>query len=303
MAAAAPLLECVPNVSEGRDPAVIRRLADAVESGGARLVDVHSDVDHHRSVFTIIGAGEDVERSVLALARAAVDLVDLTKHRGAHPRIGAIDVVPFVPLRGASMRDAVAAAHRLGLVFASEADVPVFFYGEAAPRRDRCELPVVRKGGFEHLAERMCAPGWRPDAGPAVPHPTAGATVVGARGPLIAFNAVLDTGDVAVANSISRAIRESSGGLAAVRAMGVLLASRALAQVSMNLLDYRRTSPRTVSERIEAEARRLGHAVSEYELVGCAPADAFEAWPGTLAPVANLKPSQLLDSALFSAAP
>jgi glutamate formiminotransferase len=299
---AAPLVECVPNVSEGRDASVIRRLADAVEGGGAMLVDVHSDVDHHRSVFTVIGDADAVERSVLALALAAVALVDLTKHRGAHPRIGAIDVIPFVPLRGASMRDAVAAAHRLGLRFAAEADVPVFFYGEAAPRRDRCELPVVRKGGFERLAERMCAPGWRPDAGPAVPHPSAGAAVVGARGPLIAFNAVLDTDDVAAANAVSRAIRESSGGLPAVRAMGVLLASRSLAQVSMNLLDYRRTPPTTVSERIEAEARRLGHAVREYELVGCAPADAFAGWPDTLAPVAHLEPSQLLDSALFATA-
>jgi glutamate formiminotransferase len=299
---AAPLLECVPNVSEGRDASVIRRLADAVEGGGARLVDVHSDVDHHRSVFTIIGAAADVERSVLALALASVELVDLTKHRGAHPRLGAIDVIPFVPLRGVTMREAVAAAHGLGLKFAAETGVPVFFYGEAASRRDRCELPIVRKGGFEGLAERMCAPGGRPDAGPEVPHPTAGATVVGARAPLIAFNAVLDTDEVAVANAIARAIRESSGGLPAVRAMGVLLASRALAQVSMNLLDDRRTSPRIVGERIEAEARRLGHAVREYELVGCAPADAFAGWPHTLAPVANLKPTQLLDSALFSTA-
>lgn len=299
---AAPLLECVPNVSEGRDASVIRRLVDAVERGGARLIDVHSDVDHHRSVFTIIGGGDDVERSVLALARAAVELVDLTKHRGAHPRIGAIDVIPFVPLRGASMRDAVAAAHRLGLVFASEANVPVFFYGEAAPRRDRRELSVLRKGGFERLAERLCAPGWRPDAGPAVPHPTAGATVVGARAPLVAFNAVLGDDDVAAANAISRAIRESSGGLPAVRAMGVLLASRGLAQVSMNLLDFRRTSPVVVSERIEAEARRLGRSVREYELVGCAPAEAFAGWPDTLAPVAGLKPTQLLDAALFSTA-
>lgn len=298
--AAAPLLECVPNVSEGRDASVIRRLADAVERGGARLIDVHSDVDHHRSVFTIIGGGDDVERSVLALARAAVELVDLTKHRGVHPRIGAIDVIPFVPLRGASMRDAVAAAHRLGLAFASETDVPVFFYGEAARQRDRCELPVLRQGGFERLAERLCAPGWRPDAGPAVPHPTAGATVVGARGPLIAFNAVLDTDDMPAANAISRAIRQSSGGLPAVRAMGVLLASRGLAQVSMNLLDFRRTSPRMISERIEAEARRLGRAVREYELVGCAPAEAFTGWPETLAPLAGLKPTRLLDSALFS---
>lgn len=298
----APLIECVPNVSEGRDGWAIRRLADAVESGGATLQDVHSDVDHHRSVFTILGEADAVERSVLALARTAVELIDLTKHRGAHPRVGAIDVIPFVPLRGGSMRDAVASARRVGLVFASETDVPVFFYAEAAARRDRRELPTVRKGGFERLAERLCAPGWRPDAGPAAPHPTAGATVVGARRPLIAFNALLDSGGVAAADAISRTIRASSGGLPAVQAMGVWLASRSVAQVSMNLLDYRLTSPREVSERIETEASRLGTAVREYELVGCAPVDAFEGWPSSAAPLAGLKQTQLLDSDLFTVA-
>lgn len=298
----APSIECVPNVSEGRNQRVIQRLAEAVEHAGADLIDVHSDVDHHRSVFTILGTPELVEASVLALARLAVQLIDMTKHRGAHPRVGAIDVIPFVPLQRATMRDAVAAAHRLGLVFAGECDVPVFFYGEAAARRDRRELPLVRKGGFEQLAERLCAPAWRPDAGPSAPHPTAGAAVVGARRPLVAFNAVLDSEDMAAADAISRAIRESSGGLLAVRAMGIFLASRGLAQVSMNLLDYRRTAPRTVARRIEAEARRLGVRVREYELVGCASAETFEAWPDTLAPVAGLKPTQLLDPWVFASA-
>jgi glutamate formiminotransferase / 5-formyltetrahydrofolate cyclo-ligase len=295
-----PLLECVPNVSEGRDARVIGRLADAATSGGATLLDVHSDVDHHRSVFTIIGDPDSVECSVLALARAAVEFIDLTKHRGAHPRIGAIDVIPFVPLRGASMRDAVASAHRVGLTFAAELDVPVFFYAEAAARRNRRELPVVRKGGFEGLAERLCAPGWRPDAGPSAPHPTAGATVVGARWPLVAFNAVLTSNNLCLADAISRRIRASSGGLPAVQAMGVFLASRGLAQVSMNLLDYRLTSPRMVCEHIETEARRLGAVIREYELVGCAPTEAFEQWPAAFAPIAGLKETQLLDSRLFS---
>jgi glutamate formiminotransferase len=297
---AGPLIECVPNVSEGRDQRVIRLLAEAVRQGGADLIDVHSDVDHHRSVFTIIGTPELVEASALALARLSVQLVDLTKHRGVHPRVGAIDVIPFVPLQRATMRDAIAAAHRLGLVFAGACDVPVFFYGEAAARRDRRELPAVRKGGFEQLAERLCAPAWRPDAGPSAPHPTAGATLVGARRPLVAFNAVLDSEDLAVANAVARAIRESSGGLPAVRAMGLLLASRGLAQVSMNLLDYRLTTPLAVARRIEAEARTLGVRVREYELVGCASAEAFEAWPDTLAPVAGLKPTQLLDPWVFA---
>lgn len=294
------LIECVPNVSEGRDPGIVRQLADAIEAEGAHLVDVHSDVDHHRSVFTILGPPAVVERSVLSLARLAIELIDLRRHQGAHPRVGAIDVIPFVPLQGGPMRDAVASAHRVGLVFAGECDVPVFFYGEAAARRDRRELPVVRRGGFEQLGERMCAPAWRPDAGPAVPHTTAGATVIGARSPLIAFNAVLDSDDMMLANSIARAIRESSGGLPGVRALPIFLSSRGLTQVSMNLLDYHRTPPGTVAGRIEIEARRVGVAVREYELVGCAPAEAFEQWPDTFAPLAGLKSSQLLEPRLFS---
>lgn len=296
-----PTLECVPNVSEGRDPTVIRRLAEAGQLGGAELRDVHSDPDHHRSVFTFIGSAELVERSVLELARLTVRLIDLTHHRGVHPRVGAIDVIPFVPLRGSSMRDAIAAAHRVGLLLAAECDVPVFFYGEAAARRARRELPAVRRGGFEQLAERLCHPGWRPDAGPSARHPTAGVAIVGARGPLIAFNAVLESPDTGLATAIARGIRESSGGLPAVQAMGVELASRKLVQVSMNLLDYQRTSPRAVAERIEAEAARRGVAVREYELVGCAPADAFVDWPEELMPLPALKPSQLLAASLFRA--
>jgi glutamate formiminotransferase / 5-formyltetrahydrofolate cyclo-ligase len=294
-----PLIECVPNVSEGRDPIVIRHLADSVKRGGAHLVDVHSDVDHHRSVFTFMGSAEVVERSLLELAREAVRLIDLRGHRGVHPRVGAIDVIPFVPLCGATMRDAIAAAHAVGLAFAAECDVPVFFYGAAAARRDRRELPTIRRGGFERLAERLCAPGWRPDAGPSAPHPTAGVSVIGARGPLVAFNALLDTDNANIAGAIARTIRESSGGLPSVQAMGVFLASRGAGQVSMNLLDYRVTPPQEVAERIEAEAGSYGTSVREYELVGCAPLRVFEAWPAGLARIANLKPAQLLESSLF----
>lgn len=161
---------------------------------------------------------------------------------------------------------------------------------------------MVRKGGFEQLGERMCDPGWRPDAGPAVPHPTAGATVVGARLPLIAFNAVLDTADVEVAKRIARESREATGGLPAVRALGVFLATRGLAQVTMNLLDYRRTAPRVAAEWIQHEADRQGVAVREFELVGCAPADQVEPWPADLSVIAGLKRTQLLDPQLFVAA-
>ncbi len=290
----------MPNVSEGRDGRVIRALADAVRRGGADLIDVHSDIDHHRSVFTFLGPAEAVERSALDLARAAVERIDMRRHRGVHPRVGAVDVIPFVPLRGSSMDDAVAAARRVGAALAADCRLPVFFYGAAAGRPERRELGELRRGGFEHLAERLGGPGGEPDAGPRDPHATAGASIVGARGVLIAFNTVLAGADVEVARTIARAVRASSGGLAGVQAMGVWLASRKVAQVSMNLLDYRRTSPRTVAEHVAAAAAALGVTVHEHELVGCAPAAAFADWPAHLAPLAGLEPRQLLASSLLA---
>ena len=295
-----PLLLCVPNVSEGRDRAVLGRLAAAVEVAGARLIDLHSDVDHHRSVFTFMGAPARVEQAALALARAAVAAIDLRGHAGAHPRIGAVDVVPFVPLAGSTMADAIAAAHRVGQAFAAATGVPVFFYEEAARVPERRALPAVRAGGFELLAERLAGGGAEPDAGPSRPHPSAGATAVGARRPLVAFNANLTSGDVTIARAIAAALREvSPGGLPAVRAMGMMLASRGVAQVSVNLLDYRRTPPGRVVERVSQEAERRRVGVLEYELVGCAPADAFP--DGVASLVRGLRPAQLLDPALFVA--
>ncbi len=290
------MLECVPNVSEGRDAGVVRRLAGAARAAGARVVDVHSDVDHHRSVFTFLGEAAVVERAALALARQAVELIDLRRHAGVHPRVGALDVMPFVPLRGCTMGEAVAAARRVGRALAAATSVPVFFYGAAATRPGR-ELPALRRGGLEDLSRRMREPGWQPDAGPPHPHPAAGVALVGARGPLIAFNALLDSADLAAARAIARALRESSGGLPAVRALAVPLASRRRVQVTMNLLDYRRTPVATVVERLLEEARRYSVGVSEFELVGCAPADALALPPG--ASIARLKPSQILDAALF----
>jgi glutamate formiminotransferase len=293
------LLECVPNVSEGRDRALIRALGGAVEAAGARLLDVHADVDHHRSVFTILGAPGAVERATLALGRLAVERIDLRRHRGVHPRVGALDVVPFVPLRGTTMQEAVTSARRFGRSFSEATGVPVFFYAEAAERPGRRELPVIRWGGFEGLVARLAEPRWCPDCGGTTPHPSAGVTIVGARGPLIAFNAMLDTDDVAPAKAIASRIRESApGGLPAVRALGVYLASRRTAQVSMNLLDYRVTPPAAVAERVEGEARARGLGVAEWELVGCAPADAFADWTATGRPPVD--PARLLDPALFA---
>jgi glutamate formiminotransferase len=293
-----PLLQCVPNVSEGRDRAVLTRLTAVIDASAARLIDVHTDADHNRSVFTFFGSPAVVEPAALALAREAVALIDLRRHTGAHPRIGAIDVVPFVPLIGSTMAEAVAVAHRMGHAFAAATGVPVFFYEEAARVPERRALPAVRAGGFEMLAERLSSAG--PDAGPSRPHPSAGATAVGARRALVAFNANLTTGDITIARAIAASLREvSPGGLPAVRAMGMMLTSRGVAQVSMNLLDYRRTSPRAVVERMRQETERRHVGVLEYELVGCAPADAFP--NGVAALVRDLRPAQLLDPALFVA--
>jgi glutamate formiminotransferase len=221
----------------------------------------------------------------------------MNQHQGVHPRIGALDVMPFVPLVGSTMRDAVTAAHAVGQELAREYDLPVFFYGEAALLPARRDLPIVRAGEFEGLAARLTDPAWRPDAGPTTPHPTAGAAIVGARRILIAFNAWLGTSDVDAARSIARAIRESSGGLPAVRAIGVALPSRNVVQVAMNLLDYRRTSVPIVIERVEREAVRFGVRVVDYELVGCAPADAFAP---PLSRAVRLRPSQLLEAELLT---
>jgi glutamate formiminotransferase len=297
------LLECVPNVSEGRDRAVIDALGEVVECEGVELRDVHADVDHHRSVFTYFGAPDAVERATLALARVAVARIDLRRHAGVHPRVGALDVVPFIPMRGTSMTEAVLSARRFGRAFSDETGVPVFFYAEASANPGRRELPIMRWGGFEGLAGRLRDPAWCPDCGAASPHPSAGVTIVGARGPLIAFNAMLDTGDVALAKSIATVVRESApGGLPGVRALGVPLASRGIAQVSMNLLDYRRTSPAVVADRVEREAATRGAAVSAWELVGCAPADAFTDWTAA-GRALDFSPSQILDTALFAMTP
>jgi glutamate formiminotransferase len=299
-AGAPPRLECVPNVSEGRDHARLRRLADAVEGAGARLADLHADADHHRAVFTFLGAPQVVERAALALARLAVELIDLRAHAGVHPRIGALDVMPFVPLAGSSMAEAVAVARRVGRTLADEAAVPVFFYEAAATAPDRRDLPELRAGGFERLAERLADPRWRPDAGPEAPHPSAGAAVIGARAPLVALNAWLDSDDVAGARAVAAAIRaRTPGGLPAVRALGLSLPSRGVAQVSMNLLDHRRTPPRMVLERLEVETRARGLRITHLELVGCAPADAFD--EPTRARVAGLREAQLLDPRWFAA--
>jgi glutamate formiminotransferase len=268
-----PLLECVPNISEGRRLDVVERLARAATPAGVRLLDLTSDPDHNRSVLTLAGEADALLAGMLALFEAAA-VIDLRQHSGVHPRIGAVDVVPFVPLAGSTMDEAVTTARQLAPLVAERFALPVYLYEHAARRDDRRALPQIRRGGFEGLAEKMRSPGGVPDFGPAQPHPTSGATVIGARFFLIAFNVLLATADVGVARRLARSVRESSGGLPAVRALGVWLASRGCAQVSLNLLDYRQTSPLTALRHIQAEAERVGVTVRATELVGLMPEDA-----------------------------
>ena len=273
---AAPVLECVPNVSEGRSPAVIDRLGRAItQVKGVRLASVHIDPDHHRSVFTFLGAPETVQAAALSLARAVFETVDMRAHQGIHPRLGALDVLPFVPLRDLTMADAVAVARAVGERLAADHGLPVYLYGAAATAPDRRSLLAVRAGQYEGLPTRLADPSWRPDFGPARFEPRLGALLVGARDVLVAYNVWLDTDDAAAARGIARAVRESAGGLPALQAMGGRLERRGLAQVAMNLLDYRVTSLPQAFDAVRSEAARRGVGVRRGELVGLAPRAAF----------------------------
>lgn len=266
------LVQCVPNFSEGRDGAVIDAIVATLDGHDVEVLDVSPDADHHRTDVTFIGRPEAVRSAALDLALAAVDRIDLTAHEGEHPRMGAIDVVPFVPVRGVSMDDCVELARSFGETFAAEAEVPTYLYEAAANRPDRENLADVRRGEFEGLREAIGTdPDRTPDFGPNHVHPTAGATAVGARFFLVAFNVTLDTDEIDVADDIARAVRHSSGGYRHVKAMGFELEDRGLVQVSMNMTDYRDTPLFRVFETIRDEASRRGVAVVGSEIVGPVP--------------------------------
>lgn len=264
-------LLCVPNVSEGRDDAVVESLAAAVRGKeGVRLLDHSADPDHNRSVFTYLGGPEAVLEATKALAERAWELIDMRVHRGRHPRLGAVDVVPFVPVRGVTSEEALGVCRRFGR-WAGERGVPVYYYEEAATRPERRDLPGLRRGGYEGLAERLGTPEGEPDEGPARFHPRAGALVTGVRGPLVAFNVNLRSRDLAVAREVARTIRESDGGYRHVRAIGVSLRDRGMVQVSINLVRPVETPLSRVLERVRSEAARRGVEVAGTELVGPVP--------------------------------
>jgi glutamate formiminotransferase len=270
------IVECVPNVSEGRDPARLARVAAAVRATpGVTLADVHADPDHHRSVFTFLGEPATVAAGAVALADAVLAEIDMREHRGIHPRIGALDVLPFVPLSDTPMSVAVTLAHAVGATLATRHALPVYYYGEAARRPERRALRELRHGEYEGLAARLGVEEGRPDDGPARFDPRRGAVLVGARGVLVAYNVWLASDDLAAARAIAREVRASGGGLPAVQALGLPLASRGRVQVSMNLLDHRVTPIPAAYDRVVQAAARHGIAIERGELVGLAPRAAF----------------------------
>jgi glutamate formiminotransferase len=273
-----PLIECVPNVSEGRRADIIATLAAAIAAPGIHVLDRSSDPSHNRSVFTFAGEPGALRDAVLRLFAAAIASIDLRAHDGVHPRIGAVDVVPFVPLEGATMEECVTLATSTATLVAERLHVPVFLYEEAATTDDRRSLSNIRRGGVDGVALRMKQAAWRPDFGPDRPHPTAGATAIGARPVLIAYNVNLASNRLGVAKRIASTIRAAGGGLANVKALGLQLDDGTV-QVSMNLTNYKETSMMTVFDVIAREAAVDGVRVLESEIVGLVPRDALPADP------------------------
>jgi len=282
------MLECVPNFSEGRNSGVVRAIVDAIQSTpGVLLLGWESDTDHNRSVVTFAGPADAVVEGAVRGTAKASELIDLSRHAGQHPRVGVADVIPFIPLEGSDMAEAISAAHRAGDQIWGRFGIPVYFYERAARSRERARLEKIRRAGFD---------GAPPDIGSIASHPLAGAAMIGARQILIAYNVDLDTQNVSIAKTIARRIRESSGGFRNVKAMGLFLESRGCAQVSMNLTDFANTPLDRVFAAIEQHAAELGAGVRAGELIGFIPRAAFAAAPGFFRRAANFTESRIIEN-------
>ena len=269
------IIECVPNFSEGRILEKVEQIVNVFRAKeNVKLLDYSNDKDHNRMVVTVIGDPEAVKNCIVEAVGVAIEIIDLTKHTGQHPRVGAADVIPFIPIKGMSIDEADALAKSVGQTLAEKYRLPVYFYEKSASAAYRQNLAAIRKGGFEGLAEKMKLPEWKPDWGPEKPHPTAGATVVGARMPLIAFNVNLHTTHFKIADNIAKKVRFIGGGLRFCKAMAVDLKDQGLMQVSMNLTDYTQTTIYQAVEMIRFEAQRYGVSIAGCELVGLVPLQA-----------------------------
>jgi glutamate formiminotransferase len=293
-----PLVECVPNFSEGRKPETVERIAEAIaEVESACVLDTHIDPDHNRSVITFVASPENVVEAAVRAVRRASELIDMRTHRGEHPRLGATDVLPFVPVQAVTMADCVRIAHDAGRRIAHELSIPVYFYEKASRRADRVNLEDVRRGAFELLREQITTNAERaPDEGALVIHDTAGAIAVGARPFLIAFNVVLRSDDIAIPRQIAKTIRARNGGLPFVKALGFRLSTRSCVQVSMNLVDYKVTGMDAAYDAIRREADRLGVEIDSTEIVGLVPRDALNRDAEYFAKLENFSEAKILEN-------
>lgn len=298
---AVQLIECVPNFSEGRRQDVIDEIVNCFKGKrGVYLLDHRADEDHNRLVISLVGAPAPIQEALLEAAKVALKHIDMNAHQGGHPRIGAVDVVPFTPIKGITMEECIELAHSFGERYYKETGIPVYFYEDAALRPERKRLEVIRKGQYEVLKdEAKTNPDRRPDIGEACLHPTAGATVIGARKFLVAFNVNLDTPDVNIAKKIAAAVRASSGGFCHVKGIGLALEERGITQVSMNLVDYEKNSLYRVLETIRMEAKRWGVGVVETEVYGMIPVNAILESAAYYLQIAGFDPEQVLELRLL----
>lgn len=270
------IVECVPNFSEGRDLEKVEKIAGAFRAKeGVKLLDYSTDKDHNRMVVTVVGEPEALKKAVIEAIGIAVENIDLNHHKGQHPRMGAVDVVPFIPIRNVSMDEAIALSKEVGKEVADRYGLPVFLYEKAASAPYRENLATIRKGEFEGLKDKMTQPEWKPDFGPEQPHPTAGGVVIGARMPLVAYNVNLNTNKLEIADAIAKKVRFLGGGLRFCKAMGVELTDRGIVQVSMNLTDFTKTAIYRAHELVRIEANRYGVTVVGAEIIGLVPMDAL----------------------------
>ena len=293
-------MECVPNFSEGRDLEKIERIVQPFRAKeGVKLLDYSNDEDHNRLVVTVVGRPEDLKQAVLEAIEVAVREIDLRTHKGQHPRMGAVDVVPFIPIRGCTMEEADRIAHECGSEIAERFNVPVILYEKSASSPARQNLAAVRKGEFEGMAEKLALPEWKPDFGPSAPHPSAGVVAVGARMPLVAFNINLDTPSLEIAHNIAKKIRFIGGGLRYCKAMGVELTERGITQVSINMTDYTHTALYQAFEMVRFEAKRYGVSIVGSEIIGLVPMQALVDTAEYYLGIENFSINQVLENRLM----
>lgn len=300
MASMKKILECVPNFSEGRDLKKIEKIIEPFRGRHAvKLLDYQNDEDHNRSVVTVVGEPQPLKTAVIESMGVAIDVIDMRTHKGQHPRMGAIDVVPFIPLKEITMEEAIAISRAIAQKVADTYNLPIFLYEKSATKPERQNLAAIRKGQFEGMPEKIKQPQWAPDYGPAQIHPTAGATAIGARMPLVAFNVNLNTRHIEIANQIAKKVRHISGGLRYCKGIGIELKDRGIVQVSLNMTDYTQTALYRAFELIRIEAQRYGVNVIGSEIIGLVPMEALADCASYYLGLEDFTMSQVLEARIW----